>query len=294
MSRPTLTISPLAPHWLTFSAQGDPERLRKILGGDAYSTGIPSTAFACDGYWIHESGAHLHYDFKGRRVILDAAGDNATNWADHWFKTAVHVQGRITRLDLAREIGPPELARKRMISMRRAWFSNQVETKIRTFEESRSYAEGSGFTWYFGGRCSELRLRVYDRRGPLRLEFQWRPDDREALLAELLSKDLGACWSMFTSKLLFSFKWYKRAMGTSPQLAWTTTPQPSPWEKVAAELRQQWGFTLWALRQLGVETKDLERDPATMKNKTRGQVWAWACAAGERGKTLRAQLEALH
>lgn len=289
----TQEISPVAPHWLTFTVRGNPETLRQRLGGDAYSSAVPSTAFGCDGYWMHESGAKLHHHFRDNRVVLDAPGTTCETWADHWLQAASRNTGRITRLDLARDIGPAELARKRMLAMRSAWFRKTVDTKIRTFEETRSYNGADGFTWYFGARQSPLRLRVYDRRGPLRLEFQWRPDDRDQLLADILARDLNGCWASFTSKLIFSFKWYRDLMGSSSPLLWQTKHQETEWEQAATQLREQWGFTLWALDQLSVDVRGLMRDPADLPRATRARLWRWAGNAGQRGKRLQDSLRQL-
>lgn len=284
-----VAASPAKSHWLTCSTPLDGETARTRLDLGDWSLPIKANAFGgtCTQYRMHETGAKLYEDGTEPFSILDVPGDVCDTWGDDWLQWSTRIHGKVTRIDLARDIGPTELARKRMMQMRRAWFGKRVETKIRTFEENRSYSPGSGFTWYFGGTTSPLRLRVYDRRGPLRLEFQWRPNDRDAILADIIAADINAAWRMLANKIRFEFSWFKKLLN-GPVTAFHVEKPETDWLRTANELKAQYGRTLWALRLLGIEAKDLElpADDDTDRNAL-AKFLKWSSQAGEQGKALK-------
>jgi hypothetical protein len=281
-----------AAHWLTFSSRFCEEDAREIVG-PGWSRPMKASRFRLPESRMHETGARMYFDGTDSGCVIDVPGEVCETWASEWFSKASLLDGKVTRIDLARDVGPAELARTRMLGMRRAWFSKKVETQIKVFEEARSYAVGDGFTWYFGGSTSPLRLRVYDRRGPLRLEFQWRPSDEERILAQIVARDLGACWRLLASRIQFHMAWYKALLvGDVPVLPVTTTE--SQWLKAAAQVKAQYGVTLWMLELLGIDMRELQTAPTLeTRRETVAKLLKWAHQAGPDGEAARILLEPL-
>lgn len=283
-------------HWLTASFRTDPEA---VVGNDADGWTGP-IAGGRRGFgtfrYEHETGAALYFtpDRDGARAcVLDVPGESCEVKGD-WLPLVSMLGGKITRVDLAVDIGPAALSRARMVEMRRAWLRGQVDTKVRTFSEHRSYAPGDGFTWYFGGTTSDIRLRCYDRRGPLRLEFQWRPEDQYHLLADVIGRDLDACWRLLASKIVFPCEWYGQLL-RGEVAAFSTPAQPTDFERAAQALRDQWGEALWAFNLLGMSPESFLREPVgRLRSSTKSKFKQWAFQAGaDRGRALLRSIESL-
>lgn len=264
-------------HWLTFTT-GDFELLSRCPG---WLEERESKAFFRERMVPHETKATRHYNCEHDSTdVVNCTGDVCEGHSGYWASVAAEAGGRISRIDIAVDVDLPDV-RREMLKLRRFWFAKKVDTKIQTFEEHRSYREGSGFTWYFGGRESEMRLRVYDRRGPLRLEFQWRPEDREHLLAQIALQHLDLTWRRCAEKIIFPVKWYFDLLkGNSLQFTSPVKSQPSV-DRAAMVLQEQYGVTLWALRRLGIEPESLERPPADKRQ--RAKVRQWLVERAEQG-----------
>jgi hypothetical protein len=244
-------------HWLTFSLPA--QRLDKLPSG--WSAPERRGGFGRRYARLHESGAQVFFD-DDEFAVVNVNGETCEHWSREWLEAAAKVGGKMTRVDVACDVEPPDLARRRMLDMRRAFMSGRCETLVERFEEHRSYGEGDGFTWYFGGRQSAVQLRAYDRRGPLRLEFQWRPDDSSKLLSQvLLSSSVPALWRMLGQKLIFPFAWYVELLRGEALTIDRVAPAVASWQKAAMAMHEQHGVTLWALRMLGVPARELERPP---------------------------------
>ena len=174
--------------------------------------------------------------------------------------------------------------RRQMVELRRAWKRGQVDTQVQKFEEQRSE---EGWTWYFGGRAADVRLRCYDRRGPLRLEFQWRPDDKTRLLAAVVAHDVDTVWRMLAAKLPFPLAWYESLL-KGETAAFVTPAEPSDLERAAQALRDQWGETLWAFSLLGMPPESFVSAPVDrLRSATKSKFKRWAFQAGpDRGAKL--------
>lgn len=288
-----ISASPALAHWLTCSSSYDSESARDKLNLGDWSKPIDASGFGCVAYHMHETGAKLYVPDPDTSCVIDVPGQVCEDWGHDWLGWSDRIGGRVTRIDLARDIGPTEAARKRMLQMRRAWFGKKVDTQIRTFQEHRSYGPNDGFTWYFGGNNSPLRLRVYDRRGPLRLEFQWRPSDREGILAGILRRDLNAAWRMLASRIIWSFSWYRRLI-EGPISEFHVEKPETDWERAAAELKAQYGVTSWALCLLGIDPYQLQTAPNEDTNRhCLAKLLTWANQAGDQGTILRTAIDPL-
>ena len=237
--------------------------------------------------WEHEAGAALYFRPGQCGCVLSVPGET---WdvVDDWLTLVAMHGGRVTRLDVARDLGPAEDARGRMVAMRREWKRGRVGTEIRTFEEARSE---EGWTWYFGGRTAEVRLRVYDRRGPLRLEFQWRPNDKDALLAHAAT-DPDAIWRMLAKRIEFPLSWYRDLLRGDAAM-FEVQPAPTDYERAALALREQWVEALWAFVQLGMTAESFAAGPecGRLRSATKSKFKRWAFQAGDKGKRLLEALE---
>lgn len=88
-----------------------------------------------------------------------------------------------SRLDLAWDIEGVQVA-----DFRDAWHAKQVVTRAHrnSWEELRN---SEGNTFYMGSRSSGRFVRVYDRRGPTRLEMEWKGERAVALWGCLMACD---------------------------------------------------------------------------------------------------------
>jgi hypothetical protein len=121
-----------------------------------------------------------HADAKGT-VLLTLPGA--------WWATAPDPEetaraiygrdGHVARLDLAADYDGPDVPPVAAIAdaiARREWV-----TRLRSAYEGRDLMTGKR-TVYLGSKASERRMRVYDLRGPVRVEIQTRNDVAAQLL----------------------------------------------------------------------------------------------------------------
>lgn len=146
--------------------------------------------------------------------------------------------------------------------------------------------EGEGWTLYLGGKTSQLRWRIYDRRGPLRLEAQWRPerDVGRELPEMLMSKGPEHWWrSLAKPTLGFNMPWLRELIDGPAQALWHQPRVDAMLEDALEQFREQWGLTLWALSQLGFTIQDLQTDPGRLRGSQAAKFTAWASSAQARG-----------
>lgn len=285
-------------HWLTFACRGrsSDEVLAGMGGGHGRAEDIGG--FGHPRSLVHESGSRVYFGASddSQPVVVNVPGEVCDAWSEQAVSWAVDLGAYVTRVDLAADLEPSDKARRRLVEMRRAWKRRQVETRMSpSSHEWMSNAEGC--TAYFGGRQAAVRLRAYDRRGPLRLEFQWRPDDRK--VRELLPKALQRWGPMMTWRTLaagvkFPMPWYRQLLAGETLEFTRAAAEESSLEQVADQLREQFGRTLWAMRILGMQLTDLAVAPeAPMRGDLAAKFLRWA-AEGERqgydGEKLRQEV----
>jgi hypothetical protein len=136
-----------------------------------------------------------------------------------------------------------------------------------------------GWTCYFGGKFSALRLRVYDRRGPLRLEFQYRPHKQmgHQLPDLLLQVDgPGEMWRTLARKVEFKVPWYQRLLVGHCRELTIDARTESTFLEALEHLRKQFGVTLWAALVAGYDLDDLVRDPERLRGQEAAKLLSWA------------------
>lgn len=135
-------------------------------------------------------GDHLHIEIPGK--VLDAAGVRAIKTLYGMLDGYFPGQWKHTRLDLAWD-GVPFTPRQVLDAI----VAGDVRTRakreqVKWIESPLNEQEGR--TCYLGSRKSERFLRVYDKRGPTRLELELK-DKRAALVGRLLADAPLSEWS---------------------------------------------------------------------------------------------------
>ena len=254
--------------------------------------------------YLHESGARVYAGSPraDQPIVIDVPGETCEGWAPGWLEWLEDLGGYVTRVDVAGDLEPPELARLRLLQLRREFNGGRVDTRMR--RESMTWVqgkgEGEGCTLYLGGKTAEHRVRCYDRRGPLRIEHQWRPSSREmgeALPAMLLKHGSGPLWRSLGQRLKFKqLRWYMELLdGDCVELMFASRASSSLPDAVA-QFRKQMGISLQAMLLCGVDLNDLMRDLATepLDGNQHAKLWDWSLSAdsmGLDGQPLRDALD---
>lgn len=128
---------------------------------------------------LPKSGAgHCHVELKGEACAL-------LGYARlQGFLQAIEAAGyrvRLSRADVAFD-GVPFVPRM----VRDAWVAGRVQTRIRSSSWEWFESE-TGTTFYYGLRASGRVVRVYDRRGPTRIEVEVR-EQRAEVFGRLLAQ----------------------------------------------------------------------------------------------------------
>lgn len=282
-------------HWLTFACRTAVDQVcDRLRGGFA-----PVETIGGYGHpksVCNESGARVFFGSKreDQPTVVNLPGEVCEGWAAEGIEWAEQLGAYVTRVDVACDLSPPELARSRMMELRRAWRAGRVDTRVRTFSEHRSEPP-DGWTFYWGGKAANLRLRVYDRRGPLRLEFQARPErDAGERLPEIIARrGAASLWRGFARAIPFPVPWYRElCVGDAVQLA-PDVSEDSAFLKVLEQLQLQLGATFWALSELGVTLDELATPPEQIRGDVAAKFLRWAgdaTAEGYNGAKLESEV----
>ncbi len=249
---------------------------------------------------VHESGMAVYCgsDRPGQPLVINAPGEVCEHWADQlggWF---VELDMRTTRIDVAMDVHPPELARKRIAHMHRAFKLGRVESRMHRDSCTiiKSDGEGEGWTLYLGRPQSELMMRAYDRRGPLRIETQWRPqgEAREIVPELLVRKGVSHMWRRCASRVRLKLPWYEELLAGDIE---DVPPDPrlsSPLDEAMFQLNRQFGATFFMLGEMGFTLDDLRSTPAQFSGVQSRKFATWLDAherAGNEVSDARRELE---
>lgn len=274
-------------HWLTFSVPGRSvdEVLQGFDDGD-FSPPIASGHFGHPMHFLHESGAAVYFGSRAasQPIVVNAPGEVCEGWSGELLRASAKLEARVTRLDVAADLGPPELARRRLLQMHRAWQRGQVETRM-SEDSEELHRNREGYTLYFGGRTSKLRFRVYDRRGPLRLEWQWRPPGEvgECVPGMMLRRGAGTMWRTLAESAVFPMPWYQELLrGDRVDFASGITKESSL-RQALEQMILQHGSSFWAFDKLGLKLSDLAVPPEYPRGRLVAKWLRWANEADEFG-----------
>lgn len=286
-------------HWWTFSTPVEVEGVLDVLGGSHTPPEFVG-GFGHPQHVVHETGAKVYFGSKDEkaRVVVHASGEVCEQAAGELVTAADSLGGRVTRLDLAADLEPADLAARRLREMRRAWKRGQVKTRMAKSSHDwyQSEAEDGGITAYFGSRKSALYLRAYNRRGPLRLEWQWRPDKSvgAAIPDMVLRVGVATMWRSLSASAVFPMPWYEELLnGDRVEFVQAETSELGLL-KAIEQIRVQLGTSLWALELLGVPFGDLAVRPERPRAQLAAKLDQWSRDAdkvGYNGEKLRAELE---
>ena len=179
------------PDWaeVSFPSEGvdDLAMAYHLLG--AFASG-PSTTGRGGGYYGHalrsdDHAAAVHYEGRGDAagtVLLTLTGEW---WAAQWdvarsVRDLLVRDGHVARFDLAADYSVPDGAVRAIADAVRG---REWVTRLRSAVCSEDLVTGKR-TVYLGSKASDRRTRIYDKRGPVRIELQCRNDIAGELLEQ--------------------------------------------------------------------------------------------------------------
>jgi hypothetical protein len=282
-------------HWYTFSTEVRAvddvlDSIAGVSGGD-FGPVEHRGMFNQPMRFLHTTGTEVYFGSKREEqpIVVNVPGaacelvpsEELALWAEN-------VQGRVSRVDLAADLEPASHARRRLLEMRKIFRKGDCETRIP--KTSTHFLEsdkpGDGCTLYVGSTKSDLLLRAYDRRGPLRIEWQWKPSDRrvrETVAATLRHYGVAALWRALGQSCVWPMRWYQDVLkGKCADIANAAT-KPNDLARTMAAIMEQLGPTLAALQLAGVGLGELACMP-TKPNAEQLRKWeAWVAQAPELG-----------
>jgi hypothetical protein len=183
--------------------------------------------------------------------------------------------------------------------MYRAFRRGEVQTRIHrdSCSITKSEGEGEGWTLYLGRPASELMLRCYDRRGPLRIETQWRPQGvaRELVADLLVRKGAAHMWRRCASRVVFpKLEWYGDLLAGDVEDVPVDQRGASSLDEAMYQAWKQHGSSFWMFGLLGKDLTDLQRAPEVLTPPQARKFRSWTDAherAGHDVSTARRELE---
>lgn len=268
-------------HWWTFSTSVEAEAVLDVLDG-SHSEVEYVGGFGHPQHVVHETGAKVYFGSKRKEqpVVVNAGGEVCERASADLVAWADALGGRVTRCDVAADVEPADLARRRLVQMHRAWVRGKVETRMspESHDLYKSEAADGGMTAYFGGKSSKLRLRAYDRRGPLRLEWQWRPDAQvgRTIPGMILKAGVASVWRGLAHSAVFPLPWYRELL-EGEAVTWKyAQAEENTFLKAVEYIREQLGASLWALRMIGLTLDDLAVPPERPRGRIIEKFTRWA------------------
>ena len=261
-------------HWWRFStATADVDEvldsITGVSGGD-FGPSESRGAFNQPRRFLHTSGASVYFgsSVESQPIVIEVPGQACEQLpADHLALWCGNLRdSRVTRVDLAADVEPASEATARLLEMRDTFRKGQCETRIPKtsthFIESDS--PGEGRTLYVGSTQSECMQRAYDKRGPLRCEWQWKPDHpvvRASIPEALQRSGVAALWRSVASRCVWPMQWYRDLLeGRCADIAHAPA-RPDDLAKTVDAIIEQLGPSLAMLQLLGVKMDHLCRMP---------------------------------
>ena len=288
-------------HWLTFTAGSELERVMAAFPTHNFSSMQDKGGRGHPGHILHESGARIYCGSwrDDQPIVVDADGTTCESWAKELLHTAKDLGGIVTRADTAVDIEPEEEATARLTAMLQAFRAGRCDTQMKQSKwEDTKGGKRPGNTAYFGSKkYSEVFLRAYDERGPLRLEWVFRPAaDAGKHLAAILLNGAAPVWRSLAKTCVFPFDWYKRLL-RGPDVEWDEPEEEATELRTLIEsLRVQYGPTLLFLREIGA-LDDVVCEAKSPRKSAVVKKIAWCDQAaelgydGEKAKTIKARLQ---
>jgi hypothetical protein len=266
-------------HWWTAATHKTITEIKSVMG----DLGPPEApgAFGQPTFRCHESGTRVYCgsERSSQPIVINAPGEVCEGWWKQLAGWTDDLGAWVTRYDLANDIEPAGEARRRLRQMDSAFRRGKCETGLRARHLHQS---DDGWTLYLGGKSSPLMMRAYDQRGPLRIEMQHRPMDRdvgECVPGRLLRRGVGSCWRTLAQTVAFPMTWYRELIEGEAEILPNEMRTEAALEDVVEQLRKQWGGTFWALQQLGLTLGELMSVPVSLRGSKAAKFRSWAAAA---------------
>ncbi len=215
--------------------------------------------------FLHDSGASVYFGSKREQpIVVEVPGETCERMTSEALATwAENVEGRVTRLDVAADVEPASLARRRLLELRETFRKGKCETRIprtstRFYENDKPGEEGC--TLYVGSSNSRLMQRAYDVRGPLRLEWQFKPDDRLVgrAVPECLRKfGPAAMWRRLADVCIWPMGWYQQLLKGERADLVKGPGKSDDLARTMSAITEQLGPTLAGLQFAGVDLNQL-------------------------------------
>jgi hypothetical protein len=236
----------------------------------------------------HESGLTVHYgaQVEAQPVVVEMPGEACECFLDSQIsEMGCNLEGRMTRLDLAEDAEPAQEARSRLMSMHELWKGGEVDTGIRitSMDLIQSNRPGQGWTMYCGSRQSPLFMRAYDKRGPLRIEWEFKPQGQIRGMMPRLLREGGPTkwWRWMARHAVWPLPWYEELLsGPLPDARLARAPASSAIQSLQA-IRHQWGPKLDLLLKGGLRPEDLTRVPRGVSRQGRYEFREFAKSAAQ-------------
>lgn len=265
-------------HWATISTDLDADSacgiVEDVLGGQFTGTGRGqfNQPMSAD----HETGLRVFHgaEDQGQPVVVCIDGETCDRLGESVIQGVLRATGgRLTRLDVAEDVEPASDARVRLVAMREAYKAGQVATRKRltSWEWRESGSPEDGCTLYVGRRQAETFLRAYDRRGPLRLEWEIKPASRQrgsSLTASFVRVGAGPLWRGAARTLEFGFPWYQALLDGDAVTVTGSPPEAKDLDQLVAALRDDHGAAIEYLAVAGYDLNNLRRVPEAMSSRS--------------------------
>jgi hypothetical protein len=273
------------------------------LSGGGFATPDNRGKFNQPRRLLHDTGAVVYFGSsrEDQPVVIECSGEVCERVSeDDLISWAMNLDAGPSRVDLAADVEPARLAEGRVSHMLEAFERGECETRIPA-TSGRVYRDldpAGGTTAYFGSTKSDLIIRAYNSRGPLRVELEWKPDKliRGQVVPALARYGAGGMWRNLARRCIWPMEWYGDLLAGDVAELEKPTVQASALQSAVEALVLQHGANLWAFRQLGFDLNDLARAPRCLTSHQHHRFRRWADEADNQGimsTTLRTKLEAL-
>jgi hypothetical protein len=120
-------------------------------------------------------------------------------------------------------------------------------------------------------------IRAYDRRGPLRIETQWRPQgEARGIIPEMLVRRGAAhVWRQCASRVRLKLDWYEELLAGEEEKLPASMRVDSMLEEAKFQLWRQQGISLWMLGMMGETIETLRRVPDLLTGPQARKLRAW-------------------
>lgn len=272
-------------HWITGCVESDLPSVEAVLPGLRPARAAGRYGHPCCMEDDRGVRVYCGSENPSQPLVLVADGATCEQHGPEVLEQLADLDGWVTRTDLQRDIGPDEDAPERLRSMYAAVRGRELQGPFRS--SSWYETEGGdapGRTLYLGSRQSRQMLRAYDRRGPLRLEFEFHHDRTTGrfplyLLAQPEGRERA--WGGSLAHYTWPGVSWWNELQTDP-FAWPAEDEGrlGPLAQAVEDFRQQHGSNLWAMLAMGVTLADLVKVPAEPSTHQRRRWSRWIQSEG--------------